>query len=154
MEKTTSLSICALMFYPCLFCPSDNVWRSRASVRTLVYSFHTFLDYSTNINRKVRAPRRVSSLGTRNKFKIVTWTKQTWIIHQCTPKFGHTYCVILYSNLLRRVLVSSSLDYHITLHICSGYPIELGVAIGYFVDRKLLLVIFKQQAAFLQHFLS
>ena len=52
----------ALTVYPCLFYPSDNVWRSwRASVRALYYSFHTFLDQTTNISRNVRAPRRVSA---------------------------------------------------------------------------------------------
>ena len=51
------------MFYPCFF-PSDNVWRFRcASVRALFYWFHTFLDHTTNISRKVRAPRRVSASG-------------------------------------------------------------------------------------------
>ena len=49
---------CALTFYPCLFYSSDKVWHSRcASVR----AFHTFLDQTTIISCKVRAPRRVRS---------------------------------------------------------------------------------------------
>ena len=34
--------------------------RWRVSVRTLFYSYHTFLDHTTNISRKVCKPRRVS----------------------------------------------------------------------------------------------
>ena len=56
-----------VMFYLCLFCPCDNRWRSwRASERTLLNCYHTFLDHTTNISRKVRAPRRVSALGAPN----------------------------------------------------------------------------------------
>ena len=61
------------MNYPCLFCPSDNfehplalLTRWCASARTLFYSFHTLLDHSTNIIRKMRAPRRVSVSGAPN----------------------------------------------------------------------------------------
>ena len=35
------------------------------------------------MNRKVRAPRRVSESGAPH---VVTWTKQTWIKRQCTLK--------------------------------------------------------------------
>ena len=38
----------------------------RASVRALFYSFHTLLDHSTNIIRKMHAPRRVSASGAPN----------------------------------------------------------------------------------------
>ena len=38
----------------------------RASVRALFNSFPTFLDQTTNISRKVRAPRRVSASGASN----------------------------------------------------------------------------------------
>jgi len=52
-----------VMFYPCVFCPSDNVWCSRhadGSGAALFYCFHTFLDHTTIISRKVRALRHVS----------------------------------------------------------------------------------------------
>jgi len=53
-----------VMFSPCLFCPSDNVWCSqRASVCALFYCYPTFLDHTTNISRQVRAPRRTSASG-------------------------------------------------------------------------------------------
>ena len=39
----------ALMFFPCLFCPSDNVWRSRRAdapwCAHFSNLFHTFLDH-------------------------------------------------------------------------------------------------------------
>ena len=35
------------------------------------------------MNRKVRSPMRVRVLGAPH---IVTWTKQTWIKHQCTSR--------------------------------------------------------------------
>ena len=37
--------------------------RWRASVRPLLYCYHTFLDHTTNINRKLLAPRHVSASG-------------------------------------------------------------------------------------------
>ena len=79
----------ALTFYPCLLCPSDNMCRfQRADVplctHFFFYSFHTFLDHSTNIIRKVRAPRCVST----NDVQECHLDKKTWIIHQCTGKTG------------------------------------------------------------------
>ena len=60
------------MFYPCLVYPSDNVWRSRRAdaprCSFFFYWFHIFLDHTTNISIKVRAPRRVSAPGAPNDF--------------------------------------------------------------------------------------
>ena len=60
----------ALMFYPCLFYPSDNVWHSRRTdaprCAHFFYLFHTFLDHTTKIRRKERAPSRVSVAGAPN----------------------------------------------------------------------------------------
>ena len=65
-RKNTNFTI-SWMFYPCLFYPSDNVWCfRRASMHTLFYWFHTFVDHTTKISIKVRAPRRVSASGTPN----------------------------------------------------------------------------------------
>ena len=53
--------------------------RSRGSVCTLLY-LHWLCDpRRCEINRKVRAPKRVSASGAPH---IVTWIKQTWIKHQ------------------------------------------------------------------------
>ena len=57
-------------------------------VQTLIYSFYTFLDQTTNISRKVRAPRRVSASGAPNDVPNFKLEKQTWIIHQCTKMGG------------------------------------------------------------------
>ena len=55
----------ALMNYPCLFCPSDNLehrlalpTRSHASVRALSYWYLLSDPRRCEMNRKVRAPRR------------------------------------------------------------------------------------------------
>jgi len=54
------------------------VWRNR---RALSY-WYLFCDPRRWDNsRKVRAPRRVSTLGAPH---LVTWTKQTWTKQQCT----------------------------------------------------------------------
>jgi len=58
------------------------VWRSqRAYVRSLFYWYLLCDPRRCEINWKVRAPRRVNVSGVPH---IVTWTKQTWIKHQCT----------------------------------------------------------------------
>ena len=63
----------ALLLCPCLFCPSDNVWRSRCAdaprCAILFYCYHTFLDHRTNISRKLHARRRVSVSGALSKFQ-------------------------------------------------------------------------------------
>ena len=75
------LSMFVLSKWQCVVLPMH----CRAAVCALFYWFHTFFDHTTNISRKVRATRCVSIRWERQTmFKIVTWTKQTWIIHQCT----------------------------------------------------------------------
>ena len=66
-----------VMFYPCLFCPSDIMWRSqrtdaRASVRALLYCYHTFLDHTKNINRKkcTEARQRVGNIKQCSKVSL------------------------------------------------------------------------------------
>jgi len=51
-------------------------------MRVLAYLYHTFLDHTTNISRKMRAPEARRERQTM--FKIVTWTKQTWKKHHNT----------------------------------------------------------------------
>ena len=58
--------------------------RSRASVRALFFWFPTFLDYSTNIIKSCAHRGTWARWERQTMFKIVTWTKETWIIHQCT----------------------------------------------------------------------
>ena len=58
-----------VMFYPCLLCPSDNVWpswRADAPRCAHLYCYHTFLDHTRNVSRKVRAPRLVIASGASN----------------------------------------------------------------------------------------
>ena len=85
-ENTLVWVCCAMMFYPCLFCPSDNVWRSwRAHLSIdLTPSWITQqISVEKCENRGVSARRERQTV-----FKIVTWIKQTWIIHQCTLHAG------------------------------------------------------------------
>ena len=56
----------------------------RASVRALSYCYHTFLDHTTNISRKVHTLRRISVSERQTMFKNVPWTKQTWTKHHNT----------------------------------------------------------------------
>ena len=88
-----------VMFCPCLFCPSDNFetclalpacWRP--SVRALSF-WYLFCDPRRWDNgRKLCAPRRVSASGAPH---VVTWTKQTWIKHQCTIWVNQTTWALL-----------------------------------------------------------
>ena len=94
----------ALMNYPWLFCPSDNsehrlglLMRSRALVHTFLYLYWLCDPRRCEINRKVRAPRRVSASGAPH---IVTWIKQAWIKHQCT-KVPISYKIVKSKNNLR-----------------------------------------------------
>jgi len=94
------------MFYPCLFCPSDNFehclvlpthWR--ASVHALFYWYLLCDPRRCEINRKVRAPRHASESGAPH---VVTWTKQTWTKHHntlhCCYTTGHTGHMYLQST--------------------------------------------------------
>jgi len=61
-----------VMFYPCFFCPSDNSGAPEVLMRLgahTFYYYHTFLDHTTNISRKVGAPRRVSTSGAPNNLQ-------------------------------------------------------------------------------------
>ena len=85
-----------VMFHPCLFCPSDNVWcsRRRADVPRCTH-FSTVITPSwitqqisveNCTNRGASACRECQAM-----FKIVTWTKQTWTKHTWT-KHHSKYC--------------------------------------------------------------
>ena len=56
------LSMFVLSKWQCVALPTH--WH--ASVRTLFYWLHTFLDHTTNNSRKVATPRRVSASGSQN----------------------------------------------------------------------------------------
>jgi len=78
----------ALMFYPCLFYPSDNVWRSRRA--DAPGCPHFSIDFTPSwITQQIsveKCTHRGASAHREHQtmFKIVTWTKQTRIIHQFT----------------------------------------------------------------------
>ena len=52
-------SMFVLSKWQCVALPT----RWQASVRALFYCYYTFLDHTTNMRRKLRAPRRVSASG-------------------------------------------------------------------------------------------
>ena len=72
----------ALLLCPCLFCPSDNVWRSRRTDAPLCAHFSTVISPSwitEQISVGKCAHRGASACWEhQTSFKIVTWTKQTW----------------------------------------------------------------------------
>ena len=86
-----------VMFFPCLFCPSDNFetclalpTRWHGSVRALSY-WYLFCDPRRWDNsRKVR----VSASGLQH---VVTWTKETWTLKQCTSKKYYCCLCILWT---------------------------------------------------------
>ena len=74
-----------VMFYPCLFCPSDNVWRSRHADAPRCAHFSTVITPSW-ITEKIsieQCTHQGASVHWEPQlmFKMVTWTKQTWKKH-------------------------------------------------------------------------
>ena len=71
-----------------MFCPSDNVWRSRHADVPQWAHFH--INFTPSWITQLILLEKCAHRGTsacrerQTMFKIVTWTKQTWIIHQCT----------------------------------------------------------------------
>jgi len=49
--------------------------RWRASVHSLFYCYHTFLDHTTNSSRKLRSPRRVSASVSAKQFSKLSLVK-------------------------------------------------------------------------------
>ena len=78
----------ALLLCPCLFHPSDNVWRSRHADAPRCMHFSTVISPSwitEQISVGKCAHRGASARRKRqSSFKIVTWTKQTWTKHHNT----------------------------------------------------------------------
>ena len=78
----------ALLLCPCLFPPSDNVWRSRHVDAPRCTHFSTVISPSwitEQISVGKCAHRGVSACRERQtSFKIVSWTKQTWTKHHNT----------------------------------------------------------------------
>jgi len=80
----------ALLLCPCLFHPSDNVWRSRCAEAPLYAHPSTVISPSwitEQISVGKCAHRGASAHWERQtSFKIVTWTKQTWTTHHNTKE--------------------------------------------------------------------
>ena len=95
----------ALLLCPCLFRPSDNVWRSRRSDVPRCMQFSTVISPSwitEQISVGKCAQRGASASQERQtSLKIVTWTKQTWTKHHNTVNFrcNWKFCPII-SRLL------------------------------------------------------
>jgi len=85
--KNTLMGV--VMFYPCLFCPSDNVWCSQRPDVPWCVHFSTVITPSwitQQISVEKCAPRDMPTHRERQTmFKIVTWTKQTWTKHYNAP---------------------------------------------------------------------
>jgi len=81
-----------VMFYPCLFCPSDNMWCSRPAYAPRCVHFSTVITPSW-ITQQISVENcmhRGVSVGREceTMFNIVTWTKQTWTTHHNTDITG------------------------------------------------------------------
>ena len=82
------MDIGALLLCPCLFCPSDNVWRSRHADAPWCAHFSTVIPPSW-ITEQITVGKCVhrgaaARRERQTSFKIVTWTKQTWTKHYNT----------------------------------------------------------------------
>ena len=78
-----------VMFYPCLFCPSDNVWRSGRADRPQCAHFSNVITTSW-ITQQISVEKcgyRSASARWEHQtmFQIVTWTKETWTNHHNIP---------------------------------------------------------------------
>ena len=72
-----------VMFYPWLFCPSDNVWRSRHvdALRCLHFSTVITPSWITQLISIAKFAHWGMHRERQTMLKIVTWTKQTWTKH-------------------------------------------------------------------------
>jgi len=80
-----SLAPSVVMFYPCLFCPCDNGWRSRHADAPRSAHFSTVISPSW-ITQQISVEKCMHCCMSapwehQTMFKIVTWTKQTWTKH-------------------------------------------------------------------------
>ena len=82
------------MFYPCLFCPSDNVWCSRRAHVPWCAHFYTVITPSwitQQISIENCAHQGMSARRERQTMlKSVLWTKQTWTTQHNTVKTTYT----------------------------------------------------------------
>ena len=78
----------ALLLCPCLFRPSDIVWRSRCADAPWCAHFSTVISPSWITEQisvgKCKHRGASASRERQTSFKIVTWTKQTWTKHHNT----------------------------------------------------------------------
>ena len=91
MQKST-FQKGALLCCPCLFCPSDNVWRSHRDNAPWWTHFSTVISPSW-ITEQISVGKCVHRGASARRerqtsFKIVTYTKQTWTNHHDTSKKG------------------------------------------------------------------
>ena len=98
----------ALLLCPCLFCPSDNVWRSRRADAPWCAHFSTVISPSwitEQISVGKCAHRAVSvHWEQQTSFKIVTSTKQTWTKHHNTTKTRYVYlCFKYFAPLVAKI---------------------------------------------------
>ena len=100
------------MVHPCLFYPSDNVWRSRRADAPRYTHFSTVISPSwitEQISVGKCAHRGASASGERQtSFKIVTWTKQTWTKHHNTQPLPSL--ILFCCSQVRRELYSQCFD--------------------------------------------
>ena len=107
------------MFYPCSFCPSDNVWRSRRADTPRCAHFSTVISPSwitEQISVGKCAHRGASAHQERHtSFKIVTRTKQTWTKHHNTQKDAgkivHSTALILHGQRAKSLVLCTPLRY-------------------------------------------
>ena len=78
-----------LLLCPCLFCPSDNLWRSRGADAPRCAHFSTVISPSWITEQISVAKCAHQGASARREhqtsFKIVTWTKQACTKHHNTP---------------------------------------------------------------------
>ena len=88
LNSNGNVTYSALLLCPCLFCPNDNVRRSRRADGPRSAHFSTVISppwITQQISVGKCAHRGASARWERQtSLKIVTWTKQTWKKHHNT----------------------------------------------------------------------
>ena len=91
----------ALLLCPCLFRPSDNLWRSRRADASRCTHFSTVISPSC-ITEQISVGKCANRGESAHRecqtsFKIVTWTKQTWTKHHNTEPLCTSFKMNCYS---------------------------------------------------------
>jgi hypothetical protein len=124
LNSNGNVTYSALLLCPCLFCPNDNVWRSRRTDAPRCTHISTVISPSwitEQISVEKCALRGPSTCRERQtSFKTVTWTKQTWTKHHNTVTYNKIHITLIHCHNQFRfcsVTIIPCMDVHF-IHLC------------------------------------